>query len=148
MRSRTPVNRENGTVTAMDDPGRKLSEALRARAGQTSGNPFAAAPPQPDPLRRPPAPLAPAPGPQASARLAPVHQSMQQPSHSPHEASGMWSQQAVTATGASRGRRSAPRSPMNQVGWALTVALLGGAVLGCALALLSVLVPGLLPPLG
>ena len=148
MRSRTPVNRENGTVTAMDDPGRKLSEALRARAGQTSGNPFAAAPPQPDPLRRPPAPLAPMPGPHSSARLSPAQQSAQQPVHSQHEASGMWTQQAVTATGAGPGRRAAPRSPMNQVGWALTVALLGGAVLGCALALLSVLVPGLLPPLG
>ncbi|GEL23346.1 hypothetical protein PSU4_23000 [Pseudonocardia sulfidoxydans NBRC 16205] len=145
------MNRENGTVTAMDDPGRKLSEALRARAGQTSGNPFAA-PPQPGPVPRPPAPLAPAPGPQASGRYSPAQQSMQQPPAGPsqhgHEASGMWSQQAVNATGAGRGRRSTPRSPMNQVGWALTVALLGGAVLGCALALLSVLVPGLLPPLG
>lgn len=139
------MNRENGTVTAMDDPGRKLSEALRARAGQTGGNPFAA-PPQPGPLPRPPAP---APGPQASGRYSPVHESMQQPPvHPEHEASGMWAQQAVSATGSGRGRRSAPRSPMNQVGWALTVALLGGAVLGCALALLSVLVPGLLPPLG
>jgi hypothetical protein len=31
---------------------------------------------------------------------------------------------------------------------ALLIALLGGAVLGMALALLSLLVPGLLPPLG
>jgi hypothetical protein len=31
---------------------------------------------------------------------------------------------------------------------ALLLALLGGAVLGMALALLSLLVPGLLPPLG
>ncbi|WP_098959510.1 hypothetical protein [Pseudonocardia sp. N23] len=145
----------------MDDPGRKLSEALRARAGQTNGDPFAAAP-QPAPLRLPPAPLAPAPSPQASGRYAPAQQSMQLPpvqqsmqqqayavtAQPDHGSSGMWAQQAVSPTGASRGRRSAPRSPMNQIGWALTVALLGGAVLGCALALLSVLVPGLLPPLG
>ncbi|WP_214368368.1 hypothetical protein [Pseudonocardia sp. H11422] len=42
----------------------------------------------------------------------------------------------------------APGLPLAQVGRALLVALLAGAVLGCALALLSVLVPGLLPPLG
>lgn len=39
-------------------------------------------------------------------------------------------------------------SPLTQAGWALAVALLAGAVLGAVLALLSVLVPGLLPPLG
>lgn len=35
-----------------------------------------------------------------------------------------------------------------QVRWALLIALLGGAVLGAAIALLSVLVPGLLPAIG
>jgi hypothetical protein len=60
-----------------------------------------------------------------------------------HQGSGRW---AETAPGGRR--RAEPPSPMNQVWWALGVALLGGAVLGCALALLSVLVPGLLPALG
>ncbi|MHA6797102.1 hypothetical protein ACVGVM_26850 [Pseudonocardia bannensis] len=46
-------------------------------------------------------------------------------------------------TGAAR-----PAPPLAQAGRALVVAFLAGAVLGCALALLSVLVPGLLPPLG
>jgi hypothetical protein len=34
------------------------------------------------------------------------------------------------------------------VRWALLVALVAGLLLGCALALLSLLVPGLLPALG
>ena len=54
-----------------------------------------------------------------------------------------------TPTGTTRPRSPEPtRSAMSQVGWALGIALLAGAVLGCALALLSVLAPGLLPPLG
>lgn len=38
--------------------------------------------------------------------------------------------------------------PRAQVRWALLIGLLGGAVLGTAIALLSVLVPGLLPAIG
>ncbi|GEL18407.1 hypothetical protein PA7_22440 [Pseudonocardia asaccharolytica DSM 44247 = NBRC 16224] len=46
-------------------------------------------------------------------------------------------------------RRDAPaRSLQAQAGWALLIALIAGAVFGCALGLLSVLAPGLLPPLG
>lgn len=142
-------------MTAMDDPGRKLSEALRARAGQSGVHAF---PPSPQP-----GPSAAAPVPRtASASMAvpmaqsgqysPVHQSSVQaavrPSHplamaADQQESGRW--QETPSTG---GRRAAPRSPMNQVWWALAVALLGGALLGCALALLSVLVPGLLPAMG
>jgi hypothetical protein len=44
-------------------------------------------------------------------------------------------------------RRAAPDG-RGQVRWALLIALLGGAVLGTAIALLSVLVPGLLPAIG
>jgi hypothetical protein len=43
--------------------------------------------------------------------------------------------------------RQAPRSGTS-VRTALLIALLGGAVLGCALALLSLLAPGVLPALG
>lgn len=43
--------------------------------------------------------------------------------------------------------RQAPRSGTS-VGTALLIALLGGAVLGSALALLSLLAPGVLPALG
>jgi hypothetical protein len=43
--------------------------------------------------------------------------------------------------------RQAPRAGTS-VRTALLLALLGGAVLGCALALLSLLVPGALPALG
>ena len=43
--------------------------------------------------------------------------------------------------------RQAPRSSTG-VGIALLIALLGGAVLGSALALLSLLAPGVLPALG
>lgn len=35
-----------------------------------------------------------------------------------------------------------------QIAWALLLGLLAGAVLGCALALLSLLAPGLLPVIG
>jgi hypothetical protein len=59
------------------------------------------------------------------------------------------------ATGAGRGttgatgppRRAAVRSGTS-TRTALLLALLGGAVLGTALALLSLLAPGVLPPLG
>ena len=56
------------------------------------------------------------------------------------------------ATGAGRGtthpaRRAAPRSGTD-TRTALLIALLGGAVLGAALGLLSLLAPGVLPPLG
>jgi hypothetical protein len=57
------------------------------------------------------------------------------------------------ATGAGRpgttrpATRTVPRVGMGAA-TALLIALLGGAVLGTALALLSLLVPGLLPPLG
>jgi hypothetical protein len=57
------------------------------------------------------------------------------------------------ASGAGRGGlpRPAPRpaAPSGMgTGTALLLALLGGAVLGTALALISLLMPGLLPPLG
>ncbi|MFC5995977.1 hypothetical protein ACFQE5_17365 [Pseudonocardia hispaniensis] len=45
-------------------------------------------------------------------------------------------------------REASPRGLLAQAGWALFIALIAGAVLGCALGLLSVLAPGLLPPLG
>jgi hypothetical protein len=52
-------------------------------------------------------------------------------------------------TGSARaGQGLSTPAPLKQVGWALLIALLAGAVLGCGLGLLSVLVPGLLPPLG
>lgn len=46
-----------------------------------------------------------------------------------------------------RSRRSVPSSGLG-VGAALMITLLAGAVLGTAVALLSLLVPGALPPLG
>jgi len=139
-------------VTAMDDPGRKLSEALRARAGQSGLHAFPApaTPPAPGSPSGRYAPASPVPhvpaGPGATMHGSSVQQAA--PPHvlattAGHQGSGRW---AETAPGGRR--RAEPPSPMNQVWWALGVALLGGAVLGCALALLSVLVPGLLPALG
>jgi hypothetical protein len=56
------------------------------------------------------------------------------------------------ATEAGRGAtRPAPRASVHSgtsTGTALLLALLGGAVLGTALALVSLLAPGVLPPLG
>lgn len=102
-----------GTVTAMDDPEQRLSEALRARASQAGA--------QPPPFA------------QSSGSFGPPYRPGA-PSFPP---------------GPGRGRLTEPApNPLRQVWWALAIALLAGAVLGCALALLSVLVPGLLPPLG
>jgi hypothetical protein len=56
------------------------------------------------------------------------------------------------ATGAGRGDTRSARRAATQSGTsartALLLALLGGAVLGTALALVSLLAPGVLPPLG
>ena len=57
------------------------------------------------------------------------------------------------ATGAGRPggtvpSRAAGPAPVHEIRTALVLALLGGAVLGMALALLTLLVPGVLPPLG
>jgi hypothetical protein len=59
----------------------------------------------------------------------------------------------ASATGAPRGAASArpvPRAaarPVTSARTALLIALLGGAVLGMLLALVSLLAPGVLPPL-
>ncbi len=59
---------------------------------------------------------------------------------------------ATGAGGRSGGIRPSAERTTNMSGLstrtALLIALLGGAVLGMALALFSLLVPGLLPPLG
>lgn len=56
------------------------------------------------------------------------------------------------ATGAGRGTTRPVRRALQRSGTstrtALLIALLGGAVLGTALGLLSLLAPGVLPPLG
>ncbi|WP_300018316.1 hypothetical protein [Pseudonocardia sp.] len=62
--------------------------------------------------------------------------------------------EALRAQARGGGRSAAPmrdgpaRSSATSVRTALVIALLGGAVLGTALALLSLLTPGLLPTLG
>lgn len=56
--------------------------------------------------------------------------------------------QATGAPGRQEPARRTGSDPGGQVRWALLIALLGGAVLGTAIALLSVLVPGLLPAIG
>ncbi|NMI00798.1 hypothetical protein [Pseudonocardia acidicola] len=67
----------------------------------------------------------------------------------PHQAAGVRpAGSRVARTGGTHPRPEPSRSPRAQVGWALLVAFLAGAVLGCAIALLSVLAPGVLPPLG
>jgi hypothetical protein len=44
--------------------------------------------------------------------------------------------------------RPTPGSALGPILWPLLIALLAGAVLGCGLALISVLLPGVLPPIG
>jgi hypothetical protein len=58
-----------------------------------------------------------------------------------------WPSQGRATHPLSRLRRTPqrPDADRHRIGTALVLALLGGAVLGMALALLSVLVPGLLP---
>ncbi|MEK6443255.1 hypothetical protein [Pseudonocardia sp. T1-2H] len=79
------------------------------------------------------APYVPEPGPSATRYQPP-------PQHTPGPPAAPW-------TAPDRGR-AAPGSALGPILWPLLIALLAGAVLGCGLALISILLPGVLPPIG
>ncbi|TCK27806.1 hypothetical protein [Pseudonocardia endophytica] len=110
-------------MTHPDDAGRRLSEALHAQA---SRGPM---PPQngPRPQRQAPPPAPP----RMPNRMPP-------PAPRPSQTAPPSPQVQEQATGSDR----------RQIVWALVVTLLVGAILGGGLALLSVLLPGVLPAIG
>lgn len=109
-------------MTHPDDAGRRLSEALHAQASR-GPVPHAGG-------TRPPRQ---APPPRVAGRMPPPAPRMSTAPPVPPAP-----QQAPRAAG-SDGR---------QIVWALVVTLLVGAILGGGLALLSVLLPGILPAIG
>jgi hypothetical protein len=111
------------SVATSEESERRLAEAMRAHASGAGHAGFAGWPPAPVDHVRPPAAPAPAPGP--APRL---------PAAQPETPRAAGRSELGAAIAGSR--------------LALLVALLAGAVLGVALALLSLLAPGVLPPLG
>jgi hypothetical protein len=115
-------------VTHPDDAARRLSEALHAQASR--------GPMPPGDRGRPPRQAGPPPpAPRVPGRLPP-------PVPRPSQTAPPVPQQAP------RTPARAPGSDGRQIVWALVVTLLVGAILGGGLALLSVLLPGVLPAIG
>jgi hypothetical protein len=111
------------SVATSEESERRLAEAMRAHASGAGHAGFAGWPPAPADHVRPPAAPGPTPG---TAARSPVAQP-----------------EAPRAAG-----RSGLGAAIAGSRFALLLALLGGVVLGIALALLSLLAPGVLPPLG
>jgi hypothetical protein len=106
---------------AAPDPEQRLAEALRAHASQSGGSVPHVPAPASSATRYQPSTLPPpprAPGPPGAGRPAP---------------------------GAAR---QTSASALGPILWPLLIALLAGAVLGCGLALISILLPGVLPTIG
>jgi hypothetical protein len=113
------------SVATSEESERRLAEAMRAHASGAGHAGFAGWPPAPVDHVRPPAAPAPAPGPGPAPRL---------PAAQPEVPRAAGRSELGAAIAGSR--------------LALLVALLAGVVLGVALALLSLLAPGVLPTLG
>jgi hypothetical protein len=113
------------TVSTSEESERRLGEAMRAHASGAGRPGF---------VGRNPGPLAEHPAAPTGPRAGQAA-----PSHA-----------AAIRPGAAAGREHRPRLMVALASTRLTLllALLGGVVLGIALALLSLLVPGALPPLG
>jgi hypothetical protein len=112
-------------VTHPDDAGRRLSEALHAQASRGQ------MPPQGSGAARPPRQAPPPAPPRMPGRMPP-------PAPRPSQTAPPAPQAVAPQAGSNR----------RQIVWALVVTLLVGAILGGGLALLSVLLPGVLPAIG
>ena len=115
-------------MTHPDEAGRRLSEALNAQASRGP------VPPGGDRSRPPRQAAPPPPPPRVPGRVPP-------PAPRP-------AQTAPPAPPVPQGPAGATASDGRQILWALIVTLLVGAILGGGLALLSVLLPGVLPAIG
>ncbi|MCW0215006.1 MAG: hypothetical protein OJJ54_16735 [Pseudonocardia sp.] len=111
---------------AAPDPEQRLAEALHVHASRSGGSATYAAPGVPAAYRNPSSsPMSPLPPQQRSASPTP----------------------ARTPGPAARAPQTSRLATAAFV-WPLVIALLVGAVLGCALALVSILLPGVLPTIG